>query len=159
MKSHVLRPLWLALGFVGLILIIRYYYVPADFGIHQALAGRSFTYGYHRASDVNDWKSIRVAYRGRQYCANCHKAKAASIAKSKHRIIQCENCHGPALNHPDNPAKLAINRHRALCLRCHTKLAYPTSLRSQIEGIDPARHHPGTACVECHNPHSPDMEG
>jgi predicted CXXCH cytochrome family protein len=158
MKSHVLRPLWLALGFVGLILIIRAFYVPPDFGIQRAVAGRSFTYGYHRLSNIKEWKAFPVKYRGRQYCADCHDDKAASLTHSKHRNIQCENCHGPALGHPDNPEKLTIDRSRELCLRCHTLLPYPTSQRDQIEGIDPAKHNPEATCSECHNPHLPDME-
>ncbi len=67
--------------------------------------------------------------------------------------IECENCHGPALEHPSDPQKLTIDRSRELCLRCHTYLPYPTSKRAEMKGIDPDQHNPGGECVGCHNPH------
>ena len=33
MKNHVLRPLWVAMAFVALILLARYILVPKDFGV------------------------------------------------------------------------------------------------------------------------------
>ena len=154
MGSHVFRPLWVAIAIIILIFVARYFMVPSDFGIQE----RGFTYGFHRKSDESEWASIKAKYKGRDYCKSCHADKYRSIMNSKHRIIQCENCHGPALNHPVNPPKLVIDRKRALCLRCHTYLPYPGSQRSRIEGINPAKHNPGISCVECHNPHKPDLE-
>ncbi len=78
---------------------------------------------------------------------------------SSHAIINCENCHGPAFEHPSNPSKLIIDRKREQCLRCHYYLPYPTSGRGNIKGIDPEKHNPGIECVMCHNPHKPDMGG
>jgi hypothetical protein len=72
--------------------------------------------------------------------------------------LQCEDCHGPAVDHPQDPPKLAINKGREMCLRCHAYLPYPTSLRSRMKGFaNPDDHNPDTDCVACHNPHSPDM--
>ncbi len=158
MKNHVLRPLWLAIVFVAAILLARYYVVPSDFGVHPGVHGESFTYGFYRQGDIQDWKNFKVKYRGRDLCANCHDKEFAKIKASPHSIIQCENCHGPAIDHPDNPATLKINRTRALCLRCHADLGYPDSNRAQIPGIDPKEHNAGEACVDCHNPHNPDLE-
>jgi predicted CXXCH cytochrome family protein len=76
-----------------------------------------------------------------------------------HAIIPCEDCHGPATDHPSDPPKLAIDKSRGLCLRCHSSLPYPTSGRSQIRGIDPDTHNPDVECVMCHNPHKPSLEG
>ena len=42
MKWHVLRPLWLAIGLVVVLLIARQFLVPEDFGVH----GGSFTYNF-----------------------------------------------------------------------------------------------------------------
>ena len=47
MKRHVLHPLWVAIGVVGLILLARLFMVPDDFGIH----GDSFTYNLKSAKD------------------------------------------------------------------------------------------------------------
>ena len=81
------------------------------------------------------------------------------MVKSPHAAINCENCHGPALGHPDEPRTLAIDRARTLCARCHFRLEYPTSGRGKIRGIDPATHNPGLDCVTCHWPHDPRKEG
>jgi hypothetical protein len=154
MKNHVLRPLWVVLAGIALLLVVRHFMVPDDFGKQ----GESFTYNFHRASNVDEWKDFKVKYRGREYCQECHEENVESILGSPHEIIQCENCHGPAIDHPDNPEALAIDTSRAQCLRCHSYLPYPTSQRSELPGIDPKEHNTDSECIECHNPHNPDLE-
>jgi predicted CXXCH cytochrome family protein len=112
-------------------------------------------YGWHRHSNEEDWKKFKVKYMGKEYCKECHSDKYDSINKTPHRIIQCENCHGPAIDHPSDPPKLVIDKSRALCLRCHFPLPYPTSGRANIRGIDPDKHNPDMECATCHNPHNP----
>jgi predicted CXXCH cytochrome family protein len=153
LKSHVLRPLWVVLAVVALVMAIRPMIVPSDFGIGE----RGFMYSFHRKSSEDDWKAFKVKYQTRQYCADCHEEKYESIMASKHKIIQCENCHGPALEHPEDPEKLVIDRSRKLCLRCHAYLPYPTSNRANIKGIIPSEHNEGEPCAECHDPHEPDL--
>lgn len=155
MGSHVWRPVYVVLAVLALILIARWFVVPPDFGVYE----RGFMYSFHRRSNEKEWEAFKVKYRGRQYCQDCHPDKVDSISNSKHSIIQCENCHGPAIDHPEKPEKLAINRSRALCLRCHARLPYPTSQRGKLKGINPEEHNTGMQCVTCHNPHKPDMEG
>ncbi len=154
MKNHVFRPLFVVLGIVVLILLARIVIVPKDFGIHA----RGYMYGWHRKGNEEDWKNFKVKYQGKEYCKDCHSDKYDSINKTPHRIIQCENCHGPAIDHPSDPPKLTIDRSRALCLRCHFPLPYPSSGRANIRSIDPEQHNPGMECCTCHNPHNP-MEG
>lgn len=154
MKNHVLRPLWVAIGFVALILLVRHLMVPPDFGVH----GKNFTYGFYRQSNVDEWKAFPVKYQGSELCVECHDDKVEAQMSSKHNIIQCENCHGPALDHPDDPETLIVDRSRALCLRCHTYLPYPNSLRSTLKGISPQDHNPDSECADCHDPHKPDLE-
>ena len=146
---HVLRPLFVVLLVAALILIARIVFVPQDFGIHE----RGYMYGWHRAGNVEEWKAVKVKYQGKEYCKDCHTEQAQQILLSPHKVIECENCHGPALEHPAEPAKLTLDRSRELCLRCHTYLSYPTSKRSEIKGIDPDKHNPGLECAGCHNPH------
>jgi len=154
MKNHVLRPLFVFIGVLVLALVARYLYVPKDFGVGE----RGYMYGWHRKGNEEDWKKFKVKYQGKGYCKDCHGDKYDSINKTPHRIIQCENCHGPAVDHPSDPPKLTIDKSRALCLRCHYPLPYPTSGRKNIRGIDPAVHNPDVECATCHNPHNP-MEG
>ncbi|HXX57388.1 MAG TPA: cytochrome c3 family protein [Thermodesulfovibrionales bacterium] len=155
MKSHVWRPLFVVIGFVVLILIAREFVVPKDFGIQE----RGYMYGMHRKSNEEEWKALPAKYRSKEYCKDCHNDKYASIMQTPHAIIQCENCHGPAIEHPSDPPKLSIDKNRAQCLRCHYPLPYPTSGRANIRGVDPDKHNPGIECVMCHNPHKPKLEG
>jgi hypothetical protein len=148
---HVLRPFFVFLAFVTIVLIVRFFYVPKDFGIHE----RGYMYGWHRKSNEEEWKQVKVKYQGMEYCKDCHPDNYKNLMGSPHAIIQCENCHGPAIDHPLEPLKLSIDRSRELCLRCHTYLPYPTSNRSNIRGIDPDKHNPGIECSMCHNPHKP----
>lgn len=155
MKNHVLRPLWVAIAIIFLFLLYRHSVVPEDFGIN----GDNFTYGFHRAGNINDWQAVSVKYRGKAFCRECHSEKYDENMASLHKFIQCENCHGPALNHPDEPEALIIDTSRDLCLRCHALLAFPDGLRTDIPGVDPEEHNQDSECRECHNPHNPSLEG
>jgi formate-dependent nitrite reductase cytochrome c552 subunit len=153
-KNHVWRPLYVVLAIVVGILLFRLVYVPADFGTHE----RGYTYGFHRLSNEQEWRTYPAKYKDSSYCADCHDDKSALWQRSGHALIPCENCHGAAFDHPDQPAKLVIDRSRAACLRCHSQLYMPSSGRNDIPGIDPEQHNPGTECADCHNPHHPSLE-
>jgi predicted CXXCH cytochrome family protein len=152
---HVLRPLCVVLAIVAIILIARTFLTPDDFGTHE----QGYMYGWHRQSNVEEWKNFSVKYRGREFCVSCHAGQTQKLASAPHKDIECENCHGPAKSHPADPLKLNVDRSRELCLRCHTSLAYPTSQRLQIKGVNPDRHNPGLNCVLCHKPHEASKPG
>lgn len=152
MKWHVLRPLWVAIGLIGMILLARVFLVPDDFGVH----GQNFTYGFYRLSNIQEWKEFPVNYQGRDSCAECHKDNVRTIRRSPHRRVECENCHGPSGNHPDDVEFLPLNTERELCLRCHAFLDYPNNARNEIPSITDRMHKRRRECVECHNPHDPE---
>lgn len=152
MKWHVLRPVWLAIGVICVILVARVFLVPADFGIH----GKSFTYGFYRLSNVQEWKDFPVKYQGREYCVDCHEENVTLLNNSPHAPIECENCHGAAVGHPDKVELLTTDIPREHCLRCHAALGYPESARAaQIPQINDRLHMRRKQCYECHNPHDP----
>lgn len=151
MKNHVLRPLFVALVIVGVILLARTVIVPKDFGVFE----RGYMYGWHRKSNENEWKNVRVKYKTSKVCTECHKDKHDDIKDSAHASIGCENCHGPNYDHPKDPIGLAIDRSRDLCIRCHARLPYKASDRGEIRGINPDTHYPSAQCVMCHIPHNP----
>lgn len=145
--------MFVLIGVIILALIARHFIVPRDFVVGE----RGFMYSFHRRSNEDDWKAFKIKYQSKEYCSDCHEDNYEKNIRSKHKIIQCENCHGPALDHPEEPEKLVINRSRALCIRCHASLPYPTSQRANLPAIDPADHNPDEACAECHDPHEPDL--
>src|ERR1035437_10179747 len=97
--------------------------VPDDFGIGD----RGYMYGWHRKGNEADWKAVKVKYKTAVYCKDCHKKEYDAIITSPHAGIMGENCDGPALNHPDDPPTLTIDRNRSLCARCHARLTYKAS--------------------------------
>ena len=159
MKNHVWRPLFVVIAIVVGILLFRAFYVPDNFGSGKY----GFMYSFHNKDNDSVWKNWPLKYRdtGKQkmheYCGECHE-EVELRTEDLHGIIPCENCHGPALEHPENPEKLSIDRSRGLCLRCHTLLPYTTSERKRIPGIMPDEHNVEYNCVECHNPHNPRLE-
>lgn len=154
MSGHIWRPLLVVLALVAVLIAVRQIYVPDDFGVHA----RGYTYGWYRSGSVIDWRWMPLQYQGKESCAECHQKQVAEIRDMPHASIQCENCHGPALDHPSDPPKLAIDTSRGLCLRCHARLPNPSSARGGLRGIDPATHHPDRECVECHPPHHPILD-
>lgn len=154
MKNHVWRPLFVVIGLVVFILLARIVYVPDDFGSQE----RGYTFGYHRLSNEQQWKDYPAKYKDSAYCAECHEENTESLTGSAHSMIPCENCHGPALQHPDDPETLTIDRSRELCVRCHAELYMPSSDRNDIPGIDPGDHNVGEECSDCHDPHNPSLE-
>ncbi len=154
MKRHVWRPLFVVVGMVVVILLFRLLYVPDDFGSQD----RGYTFGYHRLSNEQEWKDYPAKYQDSSYCSGCHEDKSESVGASGHAMIPCENCHGAAFNHPEDPETLTIDRSRELCIRCHSELYMPSSGRNDIPGIDPSQHNAGIECSDCHNPHNPSLE-
>lgn len=154
MKGHVWRPLFVVIALVVFILLFRMVYVPDDFGAQD----RGYTFGYHRLSNEQEWKDYPAKYKGTEYCNECHDDKVEEVGAASHEMINCENCHGAAFDHPDNPELLTVDRSRDLCIRCHSALYMPSSDRNDIPGINPAEHNVGLECSECHNPHNPSLE-
>lgn len=151
MKGHVLRPLYVVLALVALTFAARAFVVPPDFGAHE----KGYMYGWYRKGNEAEWKAFKVKHQTRSYCEGCHTEEYSLIMKSPHGIINCENCHGPARDHPEAPLKLGIDKSRALCLRCHGYLPYKSTGREMIKGISPEEHNPDVECVSCHSPHNP----
>ncbi len=153
-RNHWWRPLAVVLVVLALLLTFRSLYIPSDFGIHG-----SFTYNLYRANNLTEWQSVTVKYQGREFCGSCHDKNYKSIMAGPHSVIQCENCHGPGIGHPDTVKKLTPGNSQQLCWRCHVYLPYDGSGRSVLPGIEPGGPHAplGEECYTCHNPHAPQL--
>ncbi len=88
---HYLRPLLVFLVLASLILLIRGVIVSLDFGIHET----GYMYGWYLKSNEKEWENQEIKYQGMQYCQSCHAQSYQDVSFSPHRIIECENCHGP----------------------------------------------------------------
>lgn len=120
-----------------------------------------YRYQWHRVDNQQEWKDWPVAHRGNAYCQGCHAQQYQMLSDNYHARLQCESCHGPAGEHPAEPAKLNIDQSRELCLRCHAHLPYRPDQYDKIDGvsltlkmIDPEEHHPAMKCTICHNVHA-----
>lgn len=123
-------------------------------------ANGDYRYQWHRADNEQEWKATKVKYQGSSYCKDCHSGQVDTIAASVHAKVQCENCHGAAVDHPDNPTKLSIDKSRALCLRCHSGLPYRPGKYAelpdkelQLKMVHPDEHNTDMECTTCHDPH------
>lgn len=155
--SHAWRPLFVVIGMIILFLVVRAFIVPSDF---KAKNG-DYKYQWHRIGNEEEWKNFKVKHQGRDYCKDCHSLQYSKIVASKHALVQCENCHDPAIEHPVNPQKLKIDKSRELCLRCHARLPYrPVNYAElssgpiQLKMQDPEQHNPGVECTVCHDVHA-----
>ena len=114
-------------------------------------------YGFHkvnRTDSAQQWASLPVSYAESFQCQSCHPTEYSQWTQSNHKVVACENCHGPAEAHIANPTTNLpiVDRTRDLCGGCHAKLAarpadFPQVDMSVMGGTAP--------CVTCHNPHDP----
>ncbi|MCX8031463.1 MAG: cytochrome c3 family protein [Thermodesulfovibrionales bacterium] len=142
---------------VSTIVIMRMILVPSF-----TAANNDYRYQWHRVANQEEWKNFKVKYKGDDYCIDCHSEQHKKLLQSVHAKITCENCHGAALEHPENPIKLIVDKKRELCLRCHSYLSYrPVEYKElqtkniKLKMIKPDEHYPdsNTQCISCHDPH------
>jgi hypothetical protein len=126
------------------LIVARILLVPKSFG----------EYGHYRADAVDEIKTQKVNYAGELICNECHDDIVDMKARSNHRNVACEACHGPAAAHVEAPDEFipAAPRGRGYCPLCH---GYDPSRPTGFPQIITELHNPGKACMTCHNPHDP----
>ena len=110
-----------------------------------------------------------------QKCLACH-VKPNSLGAGPKGGVQCESCHGPALNHISavgrgKPAEGVINPRRlnaagqmAICAKCHTGFSFQSDplpddllVSNQVNAIERAecfvQSGGRVGCTSCHDPH------
>jgi ribosomal protein S27AE len=129
---------------IAALLALRARFVPESFG----------DLGHYRAEAVEVVAAQPARYAGLQPCADCHTDQAELKARSYHRGLTCEGCHGPASAHVEDPTAVRplVRRERDACARCHSYLASrPTGFRQVLNSL----HNPVRPCIACHDPHDP----
>jgi len=146
--QHLLRVAAIfAAAFVGF-LIVRHLLVPESFG----------KLGHYRANAVDEFAAQKRYYAGEPACKRCHARQASDKAKSSHRSISCESCHGALLAHTEDPKSARRPRRpaeaemRDFCGLCHSR---SLSKPARFPQIDLKSHNPDAACNMCHQPHQP----
>lgn len=144
--EHLVRLVLLMFVGVLLFLVIRTFFVPADFG----------ELGHFRTGTLQDIRNLPLHYASRGSCgeADCHEEEAAALASDTHASVGCESCHGALAAHAADPklATVATLEGDDLCTRCHTSLAARPKDFAQVD-VEP--HREGSACDECHDAHVP----
>jgi hypothetical protein len=129
---------------VALTLLTRFVFIPRSLvstNLHWAAA-----------TERESIKPVRFA--GASACQDCHEDVATKKAKSFHRALACEGCHGPGAGHAEDPSatKPSAPRDRKFCPVCH---GYDPSRPTGFPQINPTAHNPLKPCISCHNPHDP----
>jgi len=129
---------------IAALIAARIILVPDSFG----------EYGHYRADAVDEIKAQKIHYAGYNACGECHEEILEQKAKSNHRLVSCEVCHGPAAEHVEAPDEFTPTapRDRGYCPLCH---GYDPSRPTGFPQIITTTHNPGKPCMTCHNPHNP----
>ena len=110
---------------------IRRIFVPKSYG----------QIGRYRAAALDDEAARPLRHAGRQACKACHEEVWRLKSGSAHKGVHCESCHGPALAHVGDPARVKPRKPsgseiRPFCTRCHG--VNPSKPKS-FPQIDPVR--------------------
>ena len=144
LPQQVSRLAVVFLVLVVALLVARRVLVPATFGQR----------GHYRASAVDSIMALPTHYAGHSACEPCHIPIVDRKAKSYHRGVACEVCHGPQAEHVASPMdhKPPAPRTRSYCPLCH---GYNPSRPTGFPQIDPVIHNAPRPCISCHDPHDP----
>ena len=143
MPKHIFRLVALIIGLV----------VAAVIGAPYLTVDSFYRFGHYRANAVPEIAAKVPVHQTAKYCKDCHTERHAVWSAGSHKSVNCEICHGAALDHPQKIGKLPIPKDTAkLCTLCHEKMTGRPATQPQI---DVAAHSGGKQCITCHNPHSP----
>ncbi|MBI2917426.1 MAG: hypothetical protein HYY01_05455 [Chloroflexi bacterium] len=116
------------------------------------LARSGFFQVNNQAANEVKWASLPVGLLQPSTCQDCHQQEYRAWEKSAHQSVSCVSCHGPAREHVEDGARLAVDQSREFCELCH---AQQVSRPSKFPQIDPDSHGGQTTCVTCHDPRAP----
>jgi len=129
---------------VGATLLVRFVIIP------RSLVSTEL----HWAETTQRELAKPVKFAGASACQDCHEDVTSKKARSFHKNVSCESCHGPAIKHTEDPGgvKPPAPRDRKFCPVCH---AYDPSRPTGFPQINPTAHNPLKPCISCHKPHDP----
>jgi cytochrome c553 len=134
------------------------FFLLLAYGMKRHLTDPSYyRFGYYRADAVTELTEGPIRYLGSPYCMDeCHEDRKADWPLSAHKAVQCEVCHGPAPEHPDDGRVLAPTDTIRLCTTCHESMpARPVQQPQIVSAEHPFDDGQVMPCIECHDPHAP----
>jgi hypothetical protein len=142
--EHIKRLIIIIFLLVAGFIAVRFIFVPKDF----------YEYGHYRGGSLTENMDRPLNYAGSQPCADCHEEKHRLWSSSKHKTVNCEDCHGALRKHTEDPSSVKPRKPagRDFCLLCHAKNVSKPGNFPQIRSWE---HNPGLNCADCHNPHNP----
>lgn len=113
-------------------------------------------FGFHSRNSVENeklWASLPIQYASFSTCVNCHEEKYNLWMTGGHKVVSCENCHGPTSEHLETgKPPVVVGETKSLCSLCHAKLVSRPSSFPQVDIVKMAGD---KDCQACHDPHEP----
>ncbi len=134
-----------------LLVLVFVFVVPRVMPTPASLAA----FGFHTRNaeqNAQKWASVPVSFVSTSVCVDCHKSKFTLWQSGNHKVVSCENCHGPAAAHLKTGAPEVLNPSRDLCGTCHARLV---SRPADFPQVDMKTMGGDAECITCHDPHEP----
>lgn len=116
------------------------------------LARSGFYWGESKGTNADKWAAMPLGLVRPSTCQDCHQREYQNWQGSSHGSVSCASCHGPAREHVESGARLAVDTSREFCGLCH---AQQVSRPSAFPQVDLAAHGGQAECVTCHDPRAP----
>jgi hypothetical protein len=136
----------------------------------SAILGVAAVVGILTACEGRTVETKDLTTVGSEICNQCHENETRFWKYGPHRVVACEQCHGPGGEHvssdDDSRPKMSLGGVH-LCLSCHRDSAEPSlkvvsrirSFEDHLRNLEEEhrikldRKKSGSACVFCHDPH------
>ena len=97
---------------------------------------------------------MELVHASKEDCYDCHDDIQEKLYNDLHADLSCLICHGPGLEHVNNPeaGNILKTSSREFCGRCHQLNAARST--DVIWQVDITTHYTEKEnCIDCHNPH------
>jgi Zn-finger protein len=124
---------------------------------------------WYRADSLDDMKKLPLIYGGNESCGSCHGTELEVQLGPGHLNLSCESCHGPLADHVLVDKKIGdaivINESAWQCMNCHSiQINRPAGFplyryqHGEIEVRKRKSKKGGKFCLDCHDPHAPELQ-
>jgi len=125
---------------------------------------------WYRADSLKEIRDLPQAYGGNASCNPCHGQELSVQLGPGHLGLSCESCHGALADHVTGEIKtgdaVVITESEWQCMNCHREQInrpanFPTYRYQHSENRVRRQksERGGRYCLDCHDPHTPELEG